>query len=136
MHSVVVILGVRRVDGDERQIAPVLASLKRGGFGFFRLFDRFGAKHIRDVMRPQRNQADGFFIGDGAKGLPNTGAWRAKARLADQIDADQIAVLGFADIGGGHSKFASGLFLVDRNNASAAIGFNMQNAQHAMSRAG
>ena len=47
-------------------------------------------------MRAQRDQTDRFFIGDGAKGLTNTGARRAKARLADKIDADQIAMSGFA----------------------------------------
>ena len=59
MDRVVVILGVGRVDGDERQVAPVLvmgALPKR--VDFFRLRQRLGPEQIGDVMGAQRDQAD------------------------------------------------------------------------------
>ena len=39
MHRVVVILGVGRIDGDQRQFAPVLAVGQRRGLGGFRLIE-------------------------------------------------------------------------------------------------
>jgi hypothetical protein len=39
MHRVVVVLGVRRIDGDERHVAPVLAALQGRGLGRFGLLD-------------------------------------------------------------------------------------------------
>ena len=42
VHSVVVILGVRRVDGDQRNIAPVLAALQSRGRGRLGFLQRGG----------------------------------------------------------------------------------------------
>ena len=40
VHGVVVVLGVGRIDGDERHIAPILAALVRRRPGSFRFGDR------------------------------------------------------------------------------------------------
>ena len=51
VDGVVVILGVRRVDGDERQLSPVLARRREADrAGALGLFQRCGREDMRDVM--------------------------------------------------------------------------------------
>ena len=61
MHRVVMIFRVGRIDGDERQIAPVLAAFQRGrlsGRGFAQGGRREG---LRNFVGVDRNQADRLF---------------------------------------------------------------------------
>ncbi len=54
---VVVILGVRRIDCDERHLAPILAPGKRRGFCARRFRQRVGAEDIGDAMRMDGDEA-------------------------------------------------------------------------------
>ena len=52
VDGVVVVLGVRRVDGDQRQLPPVLARRREaGGARGLGLFQRGGREHMRDMVR-------------------------------------------------------------------------------------
>jgi hypothetical protein len=58
VHRVVVILGIRRIDGDQRDVAPVLAPLQIGRLRRFGFALCRGAELQRDVVRVDRDQAD------------------------------------------------------------------------------
>ena len=61
VHRVVMVFRVGRIDGDERQIAPVLAAFQRGrlsGLGFAQGGRREG---LRNFVGVDRNQADRLF---------------------------------------------------------------------------
>src|SRR4029453_7630722 len=47
----------------------------------------------------------------------------------DQVDADEVAVLGIHAVGLGDVQFAAGLLLVDGNEAPAAIGVFPEDAE-------
>ena len=61
VNGVVMILGVGRIDGDERHVAPVLASLQHRGPCRFRFAQRGRRKGLRNVVGVDRDQADGLF---------------------------------------------------------------------------
>ena len=69
MHRVVVIFRIRRIDGDQRQVAPVLAALQAGGFCFLGLAQCGGREGLRNFMGVDRDQADRFFAGQRAEPL-------------------------------------------------------------------
>ena len=94
--GVVVILGVRRVDGDERRLTQIGALAQRREFRLFRLGEDCGGKVRRDAVIGQR---------DGGKGVlvVNMPCDRAHAPFLWTIaagvfgfDPDEIAVLGAA----------------------------------------
>ena len=58
VHGVVMILGVGRVDGDERNAAPVLAMGEGGGPRGLRFGQRVVAEHMRDGMGVDRYKTD------------------------------------------------------------------------------
>ena len=57
MDRVVVVLGVDRIDGDERELAPVLASGEIGGARRMSLGLRRNRKHMRDVVGVDGDEA-------------------------------------------------------------------------------
>ena len=73
-------------------------------------------------MGVDRDQADRLFARDRAEPLLDLAGVKAKAAGADQVDADEIAILGAAGVGLGDVEFASGLLLVDRDQPAAAVG--------------
>ena len=58
MHGVVVVLGVGRIDGDERQLAPILAAGERRRHGGLRLRSTAARKDVRDAVGVDGDQAD------------------------------------------------------------------------------
>ncbi len=61
MHRVVVILGVGRIDRDQRHATPVLAAFQRGGLGRLGFGHRVARKRLRDVVSVDRDLADRLF---------------------------------------------------------------------------
>ena len=59
MHGVIVILGIRRIDCDQREVAPILPSRNRRGRSRLRLLQRRCWKNVRNGMGMDRNQAYG-----------------------------------------------------------------------------
>ena len=86
-------------------------------------------------MRAQGDHADGLFAGHGAQRLAHPRARRAKPRLAENVDRNEVAVFAVAAIFGGDCEFASHLFLVDRLDANRSVRCNAQDAQNTIARA-
>ena len=59
-HRVVVVLGVDRIDGDERHVAPVLASDARRRLRCFGLAQGVAPEHVGDAVGVDGDQADRF----------------------------------------------------------------------------
>src|SRR5579883_954204 len=131
MHRVVMVLGVRRIDGDERHVAPILAALQRRGPGFFGLGKRFLRKRHRDFVGVDRDQADRLFRLDRAEPFLHPRGSEAEGAGADQIHADEIAVLRMMAIGLRDVELAPGLLAVDRDEPAAAVGEAAKDAEDA-----
>ena len=61
VHRVVMVLRVGRIDGDERQIAPVLAAFQRRRLRGLGLAQRGRRERLRDFVGMDRDQADRLF---------------------------------------------------------------------------
>src|ERR1019366_317005 len=131
MNRVVMVLGVRRIDRYQRQLAPVFAARERCGFWFFGFAQRCGREGLRNFVGMDRDQADRFLRRQRAQPFLDLAGGKAEAARAQQIDADEIAVLGAMAVGLGDVQFAAGLLLVDRNEPSAAAGQGAEDPEHA-----
>ncbi len=65
VDRVVVVLGIHRVDGHERDRAPILAMGHRRGSRPRRLGNHLRAKDVRNLVRVDGDEADRSFIVDG-----------------------------------------------------------------------
>ena len=129
MHGVVVILGVGRIDGDERQVAPVLAAFQLGGPCLLGFAQRGRRKGLRNFVGVDRDQADRLLGRERTEPLLHLAGGEAIAAGADEIDADEVAILGAAAVGLGDVQFAAGLLLVDRDEPAAAVGQGAEDAE-------
>ena len=122
MDRVVVVLGVGRIDGHERQSAPVLARrAEPDGPRSFSLLQRLGREDMRDVMGRERNQAHRALGLDRADRLDDARVRRPDARVAQRLDGDEIAVPRLAGHGGRHEEFARRPALLDRQRPARAV---------------
>ena len=122
MHRVVVVLGVGRVDGDERQRPPVLA--RRGeadGTRRLGFLERGGRKNMRDVVGRERDEAHRALGLHRAQQLDDPCAREPEAPLAQRLDGDEVAVLGFARERRRDDEFAGGGALFDRKRTAGAV---------------
>ena len=131
VNRVVMILGVRRIDGDERQGAPVLAMIHAGrprrlGFG-----ERRGRKDIGNAMRRNGDQADRAFRFDRAESLDDARGRQAEASFAQRLERDEIAFGGVAGHARRHEDFARRAALLDGQGAAAAALQLAIDAEHA-----
>ena len=132
VHGVVVILGVGRIDGDERHAPPVLATAERRRLGGVRLDQRLAAEHVRDRMRVDGDQADRAFAGERAELLHHAPGRQAQTRSARSLDRDQVAVLRVGGGAGRNVELLAEHFLVDRLQPAAAVRGFAENPQHAL----
>ena len=130
MNRVVMVLGIGRIDGDQRHVAPVLAASQGRGLCLFRFAQRGRRKRLRNFMGVNRDQADRLFGCQRAEPLLDLAGAKPETAGAHQIHADEIAVLGATGIGFGNVQFAAGLLLVDRNQPSAAAGQGAEDSEH------
>ena len=98
MDGVVVILGVGRIDGDERHVAPILAACERRGPRGFRFGEHRARKDVRDAVGVDRDQADRAFALERAEPLNDRAGWQAEPAMARNFDGDEIAVHGAAGV--------------------------------------
>ncbi len=82
VDGVVVVLGVGRVDGDERQRAPVLAMRHRRGPRRVRLRERGGGECVGQAVRGDGDAADRALGVDRPEPLDDAGGGSAEAALA------------------------------------------------------
>ena len=80
MDGVVVVLGVGRIDGDERQVAPVLAMSALGRRAALRrLGERLGPERLGNVMGAEGDQADRLLAVDRAQTFAHPGDGQRRA---------------------------------------------------------
>ena len=122
MNGVVVIFGVRRIDGDERHVTPILASGQSGRLRCLSLRQHGRGEDVRDIMGVDGNQANGAFAFDRAESFDDRACGQAESALARHFDGDEVAVDGAAGAVGRNRKLAAQLFLIDWNEPAAAPG--------------
>ncbi len=135
IDCVVMILGVGRIDGDERKLAPVLAARKPGGSRLLGFGQCLAAKHVRDFVRVDRDEADRPLGLERAEPLLHLRGLQAEAALAREFDRHQIAVLGVGGRARRDGEFAAELLLVDRLDPRAAVRQRAEDAELALPRA-
>ena len=118
-HRVVMVLGVGRIDGDQGQVAPVLAALERGlgrfgGFAQHGLGEAVGNFEI--VNGDHRDRAFGFRIADHGG---DAGARNHQAARELDVDLDEVPITGIAQITERNAHFL--LLAIDRDEAGAII---------------
>ncbi len=128
--GVVVVARVRRVDGDERDLAQILAAGEACGLLAVGLLDHVVGEVVGDAVLVDRDERDGLGrrrIAE-ARHDPRAGQTHAGFRAA-LFGLDQFAVLRTRGGAGRHRPFAVGT-LVDGHDAPA-LGPLAENAQHA-----
>src|SRR5215469_12833594 len=132
MDCVVMILGVCRIDGHERQVPPIFAAGYVGGSCGLRFGEGRGRKHVRNPMGMDRDQADGALVFERTESLPDPRDRQTVAAFARDIGCDQVTVAGMCGRVGGNAQFPSQLFLVDWNEPPPAAGERAEDAEYAM----
>ena len=131
VHRVVVVLGVDRIDGDERDLAPVLAAFKTGGLRRMGLGLGRDRKHMRDVVGVDRDQADRTLALDRAEPLLDAGDRQADPAVLLHAHRDQVAVLRVLGGVARDRHLLAELLLVDRDEPAAAARQRAENAERA-----
>jgi len=127
-----VILGIDRVDGDQRDVAPLFAAFAERCRTCCLCFgERVAAEDGGNFVRLDRNQAHGLFARQRTEALLHARDRKSKPAAAAHFNRNQIAVLGVGGGTGGNCDFAQVLF-VDRNQAAAAVGQRPEHPEHAM----
>jgi hypothetical protein len=130
VHRVVVVFRIRRIDGDERQLAPILAPGERRRSGGLGLADRLGAEDMGNAVSVNGDQADRLFARHAAQPLAHARLRQAVAAGAQRFHRHEIAVARLACGARRHLQFAAiGLFFVHRQHAAAAIGIGAEDAE-------
>ncbi len=62
VNSIIMILGIRRIDGEKWNIAPVFAAIHRGCGRSFCFAQRFSRENMRDFMLVDGNHRQGFSL--------------------------------------------------------------------------
>ena len=132
MHRVVVILGVGRIDGDEGDMAPVLAAFHRRRARRLRFVEHGRRKDVRNVVRIDRDQADRALALDRAEPLDDRARGLAELALLCHVDGNEVAVDGALRRDGRDVEFAAEPLLLDRNQPAAARRQCAENAERAM----
>ncbi len=132
MDGVVVVLGIGRIDGDERHVAPIFAPLKRRRPRRFRFGNERAAEDVRKAVRVDGDQADGALALERAEPFDDRPGRQPEPAVARHLDRDEIAVHGAAGVLACDRQFAAELLLVDRHQAAAAVRQTAKNTKHAM----
>ena len=132
MDGVVVILGIRRIDGHEWDFAPILAASSVAGRAASASAITAALKDIRDAVGMDGDQTDRPLALERTEPLHDFAGQQAELAVARDFDGDEIAVLGTAGIARGDCGLAAKLFLVDRNEPATAVRQAAKNAEHAV----
>jgi hypothetical protein len=127
-----VILGVGRVDGDEGDVPPVLASLHRRRARRLRFVEHGLWKDVRNIVRIDRDQAYRALALDRAEPLDDGARGVAELALLRHVDGNEIAVDGALRRNGSDVELAAEPLLLDRNQPAAAGWQRAENAERAM----
>ena len=120
---IVVIAGVRRVDGDERHVTQVFAVAKGSGRHGVGLKDHLIGEIIGNAMLMDRDERDRLGRHRIPQPINHPSAWKPHAILGTGLfGLDQLAILRAAGCPGRHGPFFA-VALVDRLDASAFCAF-------------
>src|SRR5262249_30713068 len=122
--------GVDRVDGDERQLAPILAGVEGGRASGFGLGQGLAPEHVRNAVRMDRDHAHGAFGFQRAQPLLDTAGGEPDAALPRHLGGDEIAVLRVGGRPGRDCELA--LLLVDGRKPPAAARQPAEDTEHAL----
>src|ERR1700674_1092305 len=128
------VLGVHRIDGDKRQIAPVLAAFQRRGLGGFRFRERGGAEDVGNFVGVDRDQADRALALHRAQALAHLHLRLPVGALLEEIGHHEVTFHGAAFAAFGHHQLAAEAFLVHRHEAAAAAGRRPEDAKDLRAR--
>jgi hypothetical protein len=120
VHGVVVVLGVGRIDGDERQSAPVLAAGQRRRPGGVRLGKRLAAEHMRNGVGVDGDQAHRLLGRERTEPLLHLGGGQPIGVVADDLHRHEVAFLGAVREIRRDDELATHILFVDRDEAPAA----------------
>ena len=120
MDRVVVVLGVDRIDGDERELPPVLAAGEIGGPRRVSLGLGGNRKHMRDVVGVDGDEAHRALALDRAEPFLDARGRQAEPAVLRDADGDQVAVLGVLGGVARDRQLLAELLLVDRDEPAAA----------------
>src|SRR5690606_22828818 len=121
-----------RVDGDERNLPPVLAPGHRGLARGIGLGENVFRKDMRNAVRMDRDQADGLFAGQRAELFAHARRRYAETALLENVDGHEIAILGVRLFSGRDVQRAADLLLVDGLDEAAAAAFCTVDAELAL----
>ena len=132
MDRVVMVLGVGGIDGHEAECrANPRDCAMPAGRARSASARTSGAKHMRNTMRMNGDQADRFFAVDGAEPFAHSRRQKAETARAQDVDGDEIAILRRAFVAGANLEFAAiDVFLVDRHDPAAAAQCGAKDAEH------
>ncbi|KUP93252.1 hypothetical protein TRIHO_19080 [Tritonibacter horizontis] len=128
--GVVMVAGIRRVDGDKRQVAQILAAAQAHRFGAVGLGDDLVGEMIGDAVLIDRDQRHRLGRRRIAEPFDDPRFGQTHPRLgAGLFRLDQFTVLGAMSVRLGHRPFV-GAGLVDGNDASAlgSLAIDAENA--------
>ena len=121
MDGVVVVLGVGGIDRHQRQVAPVFAMSVARRTRRLSLFEGSRGEHMRDVVRDQRDQADGALGVHGSEPLDHARRRQPESALAQHFQRDELALFGIPVQTIGNEHFPRGALLLDRHHAPGAV---------------
>ena len=124
---------VGRVDGDEGEVPQILSALEVGLFGGRGLGKRGLGKDIGDAVGVHGDQARQLLGGRVAEPLGDARGLHSHARGAGQLEANQLAVLGFVGLPAWHGPFLQ-LLAVDRIDDARAARQRAEDAEQLAAR--
>ena len=129
------ILGIGRIDGDERQRPPILAARQGRRGGGFRFPQGCGWKDMRNAVSVDRDQACGAFRLERSEFFLDPRRRQAIAAARGDFGRNEIAIGGFQAGARWNGEFAAELLLVHRNQPAAAVRQGAEDAENALLRA-
>ena len=118
-HRIVVVLGVGRVDRDQRRLTPILATALGRPLGLVGLRQHVLGEDVRNVVDVQGDQTDRLLRAERAEALGHPAAGQAEAGLALDCDADEVSVAGLALLAGRDRDLLALRPLLHRQEATA-----------------
>ena len=92
VNSVVVVLGVGRIDGDQWDVSPVLAAFGTGRPGGVGFSDHGLGERLRNSVRVNGDQADRAFGLQRAEALHHNTGCQAVTNMRRHLDRNQVTI--------------------------------------------
>ena len=127
VDSVIMVAGIGRIDGDERQPGQIVAAASGGGPKLRRLGQHRRRKLVGDGVLVNGDERDVALVVGGAEALADPRGEEAAAAVLDELGLDQLARLRAMVVAGPDPELGARL-LVGRHDAEAV---GLGGAEHA-----